>query len=65
MMGPIGKKKWSADNCNCERFDISRRPGLRIDAADGCWPGAFGRGYKICCAFNGDKRATRCIAHLR
>src|SRR6266478_5379487 len=27
----------------------------------GCWPGAFGRGYKICCAFNGDKRATCCI----
>jgi len=36
------RKKWCTDNCNCKRCDIARRPGLRIDAADWCWPRAFG-----------------------
>ena len=39
--------------------------GLRTAASDGRRPGAFSRGYKIGCAFNDDRRSTRCIAYLR
>src|ERR1700724_3092763 len=44
---------------------FARCVGLRIDAADWCWPRAFSRGNEICCIVDGYSCATYCIAHLR